>query len=197
MPAKFKNPEADIQEAIVKFLRLKGFDVFAIPNGANIPNPGTRALFARTGLMSGVADLCVMLPGGKALFVEVKNGKVGKQSPTQLDFEKVCYKLGFEYRVWRSLDDAIKWLDFYAPVVNYEAVDATLLSRWQPAGTSLKVGQTIAIMAFDRRANIQRLFIGSLFELGMKEYGLKYKVQVGKEYFSVDRDSLWVIKESV
>lgn len=62
------------------------------------------------GLLSGVSDLCVMLPDGKTLWVEVKTPK-GRQSEEQKAFEAAALRLGHDYRVWRSLDDAVAFVE--------------------------------------------------------------------------------------
>lgn len=54
-------------------------------------------------LNSGVADLGVMFPGGKMIWLELKTGT--KQSQNQVEFERVVKHLGCEYYVIRSLDD--------------------------------------------------------------------------------------------
>ena len=42
-------------------------------------------------------------------FVEVKT-RIGRQSAEQKSFQQEVGKLGFEYLVWRSLDDAIAFV---------------------------------------------------------------------------------------
>lgn len=56
------------------------------------------------GYMNGQSDLVLVLPK-RVVFVEVKNGKVGKQSAEQKRFEEKIIKLGHEYLVWRSVQD--------------------------------------------------------------------------------------------
>ncbi|PNX49871.1 MAG: hypothetical protein BV457_00090 [Thermoplasmata archaeon M9B1D] len=102
-----RNEELNIQSSIIQYLRYKGIKVFSIPNGANFPNHYTRYLMSCSGLTSGVADLEVLLPNGKAIFLEVKTEK-GRQSKTQKEFEEEVKKLGFDYYIVRSIDDVIK-----------------------------------------------------------------------------------------
>jgi len=53
--------------------------------------------------MSGVADLILLMPNGKCIFVEMKTEK-GTQSPNQKEFEDAVLKLGFTYIVCRSFE---------------------------------------------------------------------------------------------
>lgn len=53
----------------------------------------------------GMADVMVFFPGGKAEFWELKSS-IGKQKPAQLEFEVKVEKLGFDYRIIRSLEEA-------------------------------------------------------------------------------------------
>lgn len=57
------------------------------------------------GLLTGVSDLVVMLPGGQTLYMEVKTPR-GKQSESQRKFESKAVKLGHNYCVVRSLENA-------------------------------------------------------------------------------------------
>lgn len=55
------------------------------------------------GLLSGVSDLIAVLPG-KVLFIELKLPN-GRQSKSQIDFEKRVTILGHQYFIIRSLDE--------------------------------------------------------------------------------------------
>ena len=104
------HEEQRIQTAIVQYLRLNRYMAFSVPNGINIPTKGSREIYRRMGLLSGVSDLCVMLPDGKTLWVEVKTPK-GRQSEEQKAFEAAALRLGHKYVVWRSIDDAIRFVE--------------------------------------------------------------------------------------
>ena len=99
--------EAKIQADIVKFLlpyRKAGkLDFFSVPNEA-AANPIRQGQLIAMGLRPGVSDLVLMLPGGRVIFVEVKN-ESGIQSPAQIAFEQKCHELGFEYVLVRSVDE--------------------------------------------------------------------------------------------
>ena len=103
-----KHIESQTQKAIVKYLRANKIFVFAVPNG------GKRRLREATimkseGVTAGVSDLIILLPE-RPVFIEMKQEKT-KQTDTQKIFQANVQALGFEYYVWRSLDDAIKFVD--------------------------------------------------------------------------------------
>lgn len=107
-----KHEESKLQRTVVKYLRLelrlcKGL-VFAIPNGGKRSKVEARIQVSE-GTLHGVADLEILLPRGRAVFVEMKT-ETGKQSEYQEEFEMNVSKLGFDYLIWRNLDDAIRWV---------------------------------------------------------------------------------------
>jgi hypothetical protein len=100
-------PEHDLQKQVLEVIALqsKSAFAFAVPNAA-MRSPALAARMKAEGLMSGVADLCVMLPEGKAGWLELKTA-TGRQSETQRTFEIVCIGLDHPYALVRSLDEAI------------------------------------------------------------------------------------------
>lgn len=106
-----KSPfkESILQQDIVKYLRLMKIMVFHVPNGG-VRTIKTGGRLKREGLLSGVSDLIILLNSSKTLFVELKTEK-GRQSLNQKRFQKDVEKLGFEYKIWRSLDDAINFVN--------------------------------------------------------------------------------------
>lgn len=67
------------------------------------PNEGRRAARTgafqkRLGMLPGVADLSLVLPGGKACFLELKR-RGGALSPAQRAFRALCEKNGTPYAV--------------------------------------------------------------------------------------------------
>jgi hypothetical protein len=78
---------------------------FAIPNAAR-RSPRLAAKLKAEGLRSGVADLCIMLPGGRVGWLELKT-LTGKQSLEQKGFEARCIRLGHPYEVVRTVASAI------------------------------------------------------------------------------------------
>lgn len=102
-----KALEHKIQVGIVRYLRYNGVMCFAVPNGGK-RDAKTGAYMKNEGALAGVADLIILLPN-RCVFVEVKTDK-GDQQQTQKDFEQRVNALGYEYYIWRSLDDAIDFI---------------------------------------------------------------------------------------
>ena len=102
-----RQEEHNIQVGIVQYLRLRGFEVFAIPNGGR-RDAVTGAKLKAEGVTAGAADMIILLPIGNVLFVEVKTAK-GRQSPEQKAFQERVESLGFNYVIWRSVEDAEKF----------------------------------------------------------------------------------------
>lgn len=106
---KFMTPEDVIQQKCVIWFRnnygLKTHNprylLFSVPNsGKDVKEQSYKKA---TGMMSGVADLILLMPNGKTIFVEMKTEK-GIQSPTQKEFETAVINLGFNYILCRSFE---------------------------------------------------------------------------------------------
>ena len=73
-----------------------------------IKNEGTnRITGARdkaSGVIPGVADSCLLLPGGQAVFIEFKTEQ-GKQSPVQANWQRAVEAAGYRYEIVRNLND--------------------------------------------------------------------------------------------
>jgi len=83
-----KATENQIQCAIVEWLRLKSiggkFRFFHIPNGGS-RHPAEAARLKKAGVMPGVPDLCIVLDGGRTIWIEVKTA-TGMSSKAQADW---------------------------------------------------------------------------------------------------------------
>ena len=99
--AKIITPsEEQEQVAVVNWLRANGVLCFHVPNGMKT-NPITAARFKKMGVMAGIPDLCIVLDGGRVMWIEMKKVGKGKLSDVQKsvigDFAKldhqvyVCY----------------------------------------------------------------------------------------------------------
>ena len=97
------HPEHQIQCAIHRFLTIEGIFHFAIPNGEK-RDVRVGARLKEEGVLPGVADLELVLPGGQHVYVEIKTA-TGRLSPAQKAFREAVQGLGHSYEVWRSLDD--------------------------------------------------------------------------------------------
>ena len=96
------KPEAQLQSDIVLLLKAIGITHFAVSNEATYKR---RNLFKSMGMRPGVADLVLVLPGGKVEFWELKTPE-GKQSQVQKEFEEEVHLLGHNYFIIRTMEDA-------------------------------------------------------------------------------------------
>ena len=104
-----KSPEHNLQVAIIQYLRFNHVFCFAIPNGGR-RDAATGAMLKKEGVLAGVADLEIIMPN-RVIFVELKNGKAGRQSGEQKWFEREVKCRGIEYYVWRSMDDCVSFVN--------------------------------------------------------------------------------------
>ncbi len=109
-------PEHRLQVWVIQYLRLNGVFCFAIPNGGR-RDLRTGAMLKKEGVLAGVADLALLLPGGETVFVELKNGGKGVQSYSQKVFQSRVEGLGFTYLVWRNVQDCIDFVKGYKKVL--------------------------------------------------------------------------------
>jgi len=77
--------------------------IYSVPNGGSRNIVEAKKLKA-TGTMAGVADLTILLPNGKTIFVELKT-ETGKQSEVQKIFESKVVNLNFDYYLIRSIEE--------------------------------------------------------------------------------------------
>lgn len=109
--------EHQLQYSIVTYLRLNHILCIEADamSGLQFFSPTDSRRFAfikhhtKMGYEKGQADLMLLLKGGRCVFVELKT-KTGRQSEDQKKFQKAVELLGFSYMVWRSLDDAEKFI---------------------------------------------------------------------------------------
>lgn len=78
--------------------------LFAIPNGG-LRNKKVAQKLKEEGVTAGVADLCLMVRGGRTVWIEVKRPKVGRMSRKQQEFKAACEHLGQTYFVVTSLGE--------------------------------------------------------------------------------------------
>jgi hypothetical protein len=103
--------EHGLQITVLQHLRTHGRREI---NWFAIPNAGRRTLYSgnrmkQEGMQSGVADLCIMLDGGRCAWLELKTER-GVQSITQQGFEAICRRLGHPYCLARTIDQALAFL---------------------------------------------------------------------------------------
>lgn len=111
-----KSNEHCLQKNICLFLKLNNVFFFEtdVMDGLKFCNSkNTRLSFINhhksMGYKNGQPDLILVLPK-RIVFVELKNGKVGKQSEHQKLFQKTVEELGFEYQLWRNIEDCSRFI---------------------------------------------------------------------------------------
>lgn len=91
--------------------------IFSVPNGG-LRNRIEAMKLQATGLTAGVSDIIALFPNGLCVFFEAKIEK-GKQSESQIDFENSVNALGFNYHVFRSLDEFKDQFNSYIKKATY------------------------------------------------------------------------------
>lgn len=103
--------EFKLHAAIVDLLsatRLPGVVFWHTPNGAR-RKPAEAAALKAMGLLAGVADLCISIPGAKFCFMEVKASH-GRLSDEQEAFLAGMERNGHRTAVVRDLGEAMAFL---------------------------------------------------------------------------------------
>lgn len=100
-----KHQESTLQTSCVKWFRLQypNLVIYAVPNGGT-RNPAEAKRLKAEGVLAGVADLTIMLPQGKSLYIEMKI-KGNKQTEHQKAFQQKAEALGYKYYVCYSFDE--------------------------------------------------------------------------------------------
>lgn len=99
------RPEEQAQREILAYIAavIPRSLCFAVPN-ASRRTPTGRASNGVPGLHRGASDLCLCLPKGRVIFIEVKAPK-GRSSDVQIEFGSKLLALSHSYFVARSQDD--------------------------------------------------------------------------------------------
>ena len=101
--------QADIVQSLLPLRKAGLLEFFSVPNEA-AGNPIRQGQLIAMGLRPGVADMVILLPGGRTAFMEIKND-TGKQRPAQRQFQELCASFGFPYRIVRSVAEAMEYVD--------------------------------------------------------------------------------------
>ena len=88
-----KHQESTLQTACVRWFRYQypNLIIYAVPNGGSRNVREAQRLKAE-GVLAGVADLVVLLPQGKSLYIEMKV-KGNRQTDNQKEFQKKAIEL--------------------------------------------------------------------------------------------------------
>lgn len=103
-----KKEEHYLQVAIHKLLTYENIFHFAVPNGG-LRNIRVASALKAEGALAGVSDLILVLPK-RIVFVEIKNGKEGRQSDSQKIFQNTVESLGFEYEIWKNIEQCQEFI---------------------------------------------------------------------------------------
>lgn len=87
--------------------KFRDLMLFAIPNGGK-RGIKTASKLKLEGVYAGISDLCILLPNGKSVFIEMKKEKGGKLSPAQIDFINKSQSLGHTVIVANGCNEASK-----------------------------------------------------------------------------------------
>ena len=100
-----KHQESTLQTSCVKWFRYQypHLVIYAVPNGGS-RNVREAQRLKSEGVLAGVADLTILLPQGKSLYIEMKV-KGNRQTPNQKEFQQKAEALGHKYYVCYSFED--------------------------------------------------------------------------------------------
>ena len=104
-----KTSEHELQVICCNYFKSIGLLFFSVPN-AGQRSYRTANYFKSEGLTAGVADLVLLFPKGKTVFLEFK-AKTGKQKEKQQKFQEEVTKRGFDYYVVKSFEEMVKIID--------------------------------------------------------------------------------------
>lgn len=99
--------ERDLHLQVVALLRATAAPGVVFTHIANErkATPRQGAFLKRMGVLAGVPDLMILIPGRGAHFLELKR-KGGKLTQNQIDFSLAASDAGCEWRTAHSLDEA-------------------------------------------------------------------------------------------
>tara|TARA_R110000787_G_C13395892_1_gene443042 strand:- start:152 stop:490 length:339 start_codon:yes stop_codon:yes gene_type:complete len=100
------------QVALVRKLRSKGLFVFAVPNGG-LRDAITSKRLKDEGATSGIPDLCLVMPEGGMIWIELKRRKGGTVSKVQKEIHARLEALGHTVIIGYGAKDAFDKLGEY------------------------------------------------------------------------------------
>lgn len=100
-----KHQESSLQTQCVKWFRLQypNLVIYAVPNGGS-RNVREAQRLKSEGVLAGVADLTILLPQGKSLYIEMKV-KGNRQTSNQKEFQQKAEALGHKYYVCYNFEE--------------------------------------------------------------------------------------------
>lgn len=106
-PKRDGNREARIQGAVVEYIRTVAPQcrLHSVPNGGYAMDERAVARLKWTGLLPGVWDLVLAMPGSRVAYIEIKAPR-GRLSKHQQDFRDWMIVSGVMHAVLSSVDEA-------------------------------------------------------------------------------------------
>lgn len=103
--------EKEEQQAFCKWLKSQNIGHWANGLGVKLDFDIKYLQSLRSqGHYKGIADMTVLLPKGKAIFIELKRRKGGVVTPEQKKWIEYLQELGYPARVCRGADEAIEFV---------------------------------------------------------------------------------------
>ncbi len=124
MPRRYALKEDGVHRYAVQLLTLNavpGLVWWHTPNEGK-RSPRTAGFLRRMGMLPGVADLTIVLPGGMAHFLELKREKGGVLSPDQRAFRAAGEENGAPYAVARTPEEVTAILRDWGAIRNVQLV---------------------------------------------------------------------------
>ena len=112
--------ESEEQKALCQYLTFIGVSYYAIPNGTYLSGtPLQRAKQMKRlkteGLKVGIPDMCILLEGGKSVYIELKHKSGGTVSKDQKEWIERLRVLGFDAYIAKGAGEAIEIIQKYLP----------------------------------------------------------------------------------
>jgi hypothetical protein len=161
-----RNGEARRQAAIVDYVRRVAPDVeiWHVPNGG-LRSKAEAGRMKWVGVLAGVYDLTLALPGGRAAYWECKT-PWGQLSQAQCEWSLRMLALGHHVALVRSIDDARAELERYGIVTRESGVRSKQVTLFEAFdGASFESEEECA--GYEKR-NLWRMLVG-LAEADMKD----------------------------
>lgn len=137
--------ERRLQIGIVQMIRRHNILVFSVPNGGSRDIREARNLKAE-GLLAGVPDLTIVLPDGRAAFLEIKTPK-GVLSKAQQDFRDWALSNDIPWALARNIDDAEDALRSWLGSGNPQRVGVALAGKAEASPPPFKSAEAPRVPA--------------------------------------------------
>lgn len=115
--------ESEIQKDVLNYLKilkegLFHFDYFRMNLGGVMHSFGQN-IIRKKNPNEGMADILVLYEG-RAIWIEVKRPKLGRQSESQKNFERRCIESGCIYKIVTSVEDCTNFFTSYISEIENE-----------------------------------------------------------------------------